>query len=88
MKGGVHDGETAESGHHAAASKVGVNDLHITILALPGPDHEKLTCRLNGRNVRLTEASPAGGVHGRIRGRCRTTNYFHPVAWLGREKVA
>lgn len=60
MKGGVHGGETAESGHHAAVSKVGVNDLHTTILALPGLDHEKLTCRLNGRNFRLTDT--AGNV--------------------------
>jgi hypothetical protein len=34
-----------------------VNDLHATILALLGLDHEKLTYRFNGRNFRLTDVA-------------------------------
>ena len=37
-----------------------MNDLHATILALLGLDHEKLTHRFNGRNFRLTDV--AGNV--------------------------
>lgn len=57
VKGGTHYGETDEFGHKAAVNKVSVNDLHATILALLGLDHEKLTYRLNGRNFRLTDVA-------------------------------
>ena len=57
VKGGVHYGETDEVGHKAAIDKVSVNDLHATILALLGLDHEKLTYRHNGRNFRLTDVA-------------------------------
>jgi len=60
VKGGVHYGETDEIGHKAVQDKVSVNDLHATILALLGIDHEKLTYRFNGRNFRLTDV--AGNV--------------------------
>src|SRR5438552_12361337 len=57
VKGGVHYGETDEIGHKAAVDKVSVNDLHATILALLGLDHERLTYRFNGRNFRLTDVA-------------------------------
>ncbi len=57
VKGGVHHGETDELGHKAVVDKVSVNDLHATILALLGLDHEKLTYRFNGRNFRLTDVA-------------------------------
>jgi len=57
VKGGVHHGETDEFGHKAVVDKVSVNDLHATILALVGLDHEQLTYRLNGRNFRLTDVA-------------------------------
>jgi uncharacterized protein (DUF1501 family) len=60
VKGGVHYGETDEIGHKAVQDKVSVNDLHATILALLGLDHERLTYRFNGRNFRLTDV--AGNV--------------------------
>jgi hypothetical protein len=60
VKGGVHYGETDEIGHKAAVNKVSINDLHATILALIGMDHEKLTYKYNGRNFRLTDV--AGNV--------------------------
>ena len=60
VKGGTHHGETDEIGHKAAVDKVSINDLHATILALMGIDHEKLTYKYNGRNFRLTDV--AGNV--------------------------
>ncbi len=57
VKGGVHYGETDEVGHKAVVDKVSVNDLHATILALLGLDHEKLTYFYNGRNFRLTDVA-------------------------------
>lgn len=60
VKGGTHYGETDEIGHKAAVNKVAINDLHATILALLGMDHEKLTYFYNGRNFRLTDV--AGNV--------------------------
>ncbi|HEV3262801.1 MAG TPA: DUF1501 domain-containing protein, partial [Gemmataceae bacterium] len=39
----------------AVRDKVHVHDLHATILALLGFDHEKLTYRYAGRDFRLTD---------------------------------
>ena len=60
VKGGVHYGETDEVGHKAVVNRVSVNDLHATLLALLGIDHEKLTYRHSGRDFRLTDV--AGNV--------------------------
>lgn len=60
VKGGTHYGETDEVGFKAAVNRVGVNDLHATILHLLGIDHTKLTYRFNGRDFRLTDV--AGNV--------------------------
>jgi uncharacterized protein (DUF1501 family) len=55
VKGGTTYGATDEFGSRAAEDKVHVHDLHATILALLGFDHEKLTYRYNGRDFRLTD---------------------------------
>ncbi|MES2572338.1 MAG: DUF1501 domain-containing protein [Verrucomicrobiota bacterium] len=55
IKGGTTYGSTDEFGARAAENKVHVHDLHATILALMGFDHEKLTYRYNGRDFRLTD---------------------------------
>jgi hypothetical protein len=55
VKGGTTYGATDEFGARAAEDKVHVHDLHATILALLGFDHEKLTFRYNGRDFRLTD---------------------------------
>ena len=47
-------GATDELGA-AADNKVHIHDLHATMLALMGFDHEKLTFRHNGRDFRLTD---------------------------------
>ena len=55
VKGGTVYGATDEFGARAAENKVHVHDLHATMLALLGFDHEKLTFRYNGRDFRLTD---------------------------------
>jgi len=55
VKGGFHYGATDDFGYKAVEKKVGVNDLHATILHILGIDHEKLTYRHNGRDFRLTD---------------------------------
>jgi len=54
VKGGTHYGETDEIGFKAAVDKVHVRDLHATILAAVGLDHDKLTYRFQGLDQRLT----------------------------------
>lgn len=60
VKPGFRYGATDEYGWYAAENKVHVHDLHATILALLGLDHEKLTFRHAGRDFRLTDV--AGNV--------------------------
>ena len=55
VKGGTVYGATDEFGSAAVTDKVHVHDIHATVLALLGFDHEKLTYRYNGRDFRLTE---------------------------------
>jgi len=55
VKGGFHYGATDPFGYKAEQNKVGVNDLHATMLHLLGIDHERLTYRHNGRDFRLTD---------------------------------
>lgn len=57
VRGGTIYGATDEFGAAAVENKVHIHDLHATILALLGFDHEKLTYRYNGRDFRLTEVS-------------------------------
>ena len=54
VKGGFHYGETDEIGFKAAVNRVHVHDLHATILAAVGLDHEKLTFKFQGVDQRLT----------------------------------
>ena len=55
VKGGMVYGATDEFGNEAVVNRVHTHDLHATILALLGFDHEKLTYRYNGRDFRLTD---------------------------------
>jgi hypothetical protein len=54
VKGGYHHGESDEIGFKAAVDKVSVHDLHATILAAAGLDHERLTFKFQGLDQRLT----------------------------------
>ncbi len=56
-KPGVHHGATDEVGFKAVHDRVSVHDFHATLLHLLGFDHERLTFRYSGRDVRLTDVS-------------------------------
>lgn len=57
VKPGFAYGQSDEHGYEAVEGKVQIHDLHATILALLGLDHEKLTFRYAGRDFRLTDVS-------------------------------
>jgi hypothetical protein len=60
VKGGMTYGATDELGWNAVENRMHVHDLHATILHLLGFDHERLTYRYAGRDLRLTD------VHGNV----------------------
>lgn len=60
IKGGSIYGATDEFGYRAVENKVEIHDLHATMLHLLGVDHEKMTFRWSGRDMRLTD------VHGHV----------------------
>jgi uncharacterized protein (DUF1501 family) len=60
VKKGFSYGSTDEYGINAVEGRMHTNDLHATLLALLGLDHEKLTYRYAGRDFRLTDI--AGNV--------------------------
>ncbi|HTI69856.1 MAG TPA: DUF1501 domain-containing protein [Candidatus Limnocylindria bacterium] len=55
VKGGTIYGATDEFGFAAQENPMHIHDLHATILALLGFDHEKFTYRYAGRDFRLTD---------------------------------
>jgi len=55
MKGGLSYGTTDDYGFEAVDGKVHIHDWHATILHLLGLDHENLTYRHAGREMRLTD---------------------------------
>jgi len=55
VKPGTSFGETDEHGYEAVVNPVHVHDWHATILHILGLDHEKLTYRYAGREMRLTD---------------------------------
>jgi hypothetical protein len=57
IRGGTIIGETDEFGYEAVENKKAINDVHATALHLLGLNHEKLTYRHNGRDMRLTDVS-------------------------------
>lgn len=60
VRGGYVHGATDEFGFAAVEKKVHVHDLHATLMALLGFDHEKFTFRHAGRDFRLTD------IHGQV----------------------
>ena len=55
VKRGYAHGATDDYGYYAQQDKVHIHDLHATILALLGMNHEKLTYKYAGRDFRLTD---------------------------------
>lgn len=64
IQGGITYGETDEMGMSAIVNPVDIHDIHATILHQLGVDHEKLTFRFGGRDMRLTDVR--GKVIGEI----------------------
>ena len=60
VKQGFSFGETDQHGYEVVDGKIGIQDLHATILHLLGLDHKRLTFRYSGRDFRLTD------VHGNV----------------------
>ncbi len=60
IAGGRTYGATDEYGYKAVENPVELHDLHATMLHLLGIDHERLTVRFGGRDMRLTD------VHGKV----------------------
>lgn len=60
VRGGTLYGETDEFGYHVTENPCTVYDLWATVLYLLGIDHQRLTYRYAGRDVRLTD------VHGNV----------------------
>ena len=60
IKPGVTLGATDDWGYKAVDKPLQIHDLHATMLHLLGIDHEELTYRFSGRDIRLTD------VHGNI----------------------
>ncbi|MGB8169749.1 MAG: DUF1501 domain-containing protein [Chthoniobacteraceae bacterium] len=54
VKGGTTFGATDELGYRAIENVVTVHDLHATMLALLGIDHQRLNTKFQGLDVRLT----------------------------------
>ena len=55
VKGGLAYGQTDEFGYEAIENPIHIHDFHATVLHLMGLDHERLTYRYAGRDMRLTD---------------------------------
>lgn len=60
IKGGTVYGKTDEYGYRVEENPTTIHDLHATMLHQLGMDHERLTYRFGGRDIRLTD------VHGHV----------------------
>ena len=60
IRSGQAYGETDEMGMSAVENPVDIHDIHATLLHLLGMDHQRMTFRFGGRDMRLTD------VHGRV----------------------
>jgi len=60
IRGGMTYGSTDEFGYKAVDKPVEIHDLHATMLHLMGVDHTRLTVKVGGRDMRLTD------VHGHV----------------------
>ncbi|MBL8816323.1 MAG: DUF1501 domain-containing protein [Planctomyces sp.] len=59
IRAGMSYGATDELGYHAVEDVVHVRDLHATMLRLLGLDHQQLSVRFQGLDMRLTGVEPA-----------------------------
>mgnify|MGYP003331642135 CR=1 FL=1 len=64
IRPGITHGATDELGFHVASDEVHVHDLQATILWCLGLDHERLSVRFQGLDLRLTGVEPCQVVKG------------------------
>ena len=57
IRGGTVYGATDEYGYRAIENITTIHDLHATMLHLLGMEHERLTYRFSGRDIRLTDVA-------------------------------
>ncbi|MCB0852884.1 MAG: DUF1501 domain-containing protein, partial [Bacteroidetes bacterium] len=57
IKGGTVYGKTDEYGYRVLENKPTIHDLHATMLHLLGVNHEQMTYRFSGRDIRLTDVA-------------------------------
>ena len=57
IRGGTIYGATDDYGYRVVDKPTSIHDLHATMLHLLGIDHEKLTYRFSGRDIRLTDVA-------------------------------
>ena len=57
IKGGTVYGKTDEYGYRVLENKTTIHDLHATMLHLLGVNHEQMTYRFSGRDIRLTDVA-------------------------------
>lgn len=57
IRGGTVYGQTDEYGYRVVDKPTSIHDLHATMLHLLGIQHEQLTFRFSGRDIRLTDVS-------------------------------
>ncbi len=62
VKSGISYGNTDELGYNATENVVHVRDLHATMLHLLGVDHQRLSYKYQGLDMRLTGVEPAKAV--------------------------
>src|SRR5207247_6051331 len=67
VKGGKVIGATDEIGLRAVDYPVHVHDVHASILALMGLDHQKLTYLFQGRDYRLTDVEGSTDLAAKLR---------------------
>ena len=63
IKGGVSYGNTDELGYRSVENPVQVRDLHATMLHLCGLDHNTLSVKYQGLDLKLTGVEPARVVN-------------------------
>jgi len=59
IKPGISHGNTDELGYHSVENKVHVRDLHATMLHQLGIDHNRLTVKYQGLDMKLTGVEPS-----------------------------
>jgi hypothetical protein len=57
IRGGTVYGQTDEYGYRVVDKPTSIHDLHATMLHLMGINHEQLTFRFSGRDIRLTDVA-------------------------------